>query len=123
MDFIIGGSHQGKWNFVKENYTFTKVFYGAQMTEQELKDKEVLKDLHLFIYRQLQQGVSPQKIDSMLEQLFVKVVVTDEIGYGIVPIDPMERNYREITGRICCKIASRSEHVYRILCGIPTQLK
>ena len=34
-----------------------------------------------------------------------RILVTDEIGYGIVPIDPFEREYREETGRICCLLA------------------
>ena len=40
-----------------------------------------------------------------------RILVTDEIGYGIVPIDPFEREYREETGRICCLLAEKSEEV------------
>ena len=52
-----------------------------------------------------------------------RILVTDEIGYGIVPIDPFEREYREETGRICCLLAEKSEEVWRVCCGIGTQLK
>ena len=52
-----------------------------------------------------------------------RILITDEIGYGIVPIDPFERGYREETGRICCLLAERSEEVWRVCCGIGTQLK
>ena len=52
-----------------------------------------------------------------------RILVTDEIGYGIVPIDPFEREYREETGRICCLLAEKSEEVWRVCCGIGTRLK
>ena len=52
-----------------------------------------------------------------------RILVTDEIGYGIVPIDPFEREYREETGRICCLLAEKSEAVWRVCCGLGTRLK
>ena len=52
-----------------------------------------------------------------------RVLVTDEIGLGIVPLDPFEREYREETGRICCLLAARSEQVWRVACGLGQRLK
>ncbi len=52
-----------------------------------------------------------------------RILVTDEIGYGIVPIDPFEREYREETGRICCLLAEKSEEVWRVCCGLGMRLK
>ena len=52
-----------------------------------------------------------------------RILVTDEIGYGIVPMDPFEREYREETGRICCLLAEKSEEIWRVCCGIGTRLK
>ena len=52
-----------------------------------------------------------------------RILVTDEIGYGIVPVDPFEREYREETGRICCLLAEKSEEVWRVCCGLGTRLK
>ena len=49
--------------------------------------------------------------------------MTDEIGYGIVPMDLFQREYREKTGRICTELAERSEEVYRIICGIGMRIK
>ena len=52
-------------------------------------------------------------MDQILEQPFWRscwrtedrVLVTDEIGCGIVPADAFERLYREETGRLCCQFA------------------
>ena len=46
------------------------------------------------------------------------VIVTQEIGYGLVPIDAFERRYRELTGRICTVLAANSDQVDRVVCGI-----
>ena len=51
------------------------------------------------------------------------ISITDEIGYGIVPVDRMEREYREQTGRVCTRLAAYSEKVYRVMCGIGQVIK
>lgn len=65
--------------------------------------------------------------EALTERLFKacpgRVLVTDEIGLGIVPLDPFEREYREETGRICCLLAARSEQVWRVACGLGQRLK
>ena len=52
-----------------------------------------------------------------------RVIVTDEIGGGIVPTDPMERTWREETGRVCCRLAVEAEQVWRVNCGLGQRIK
>ena len=51
------------------------------------------------------------------------VVITDEIGCGIVPMDAGERIYRECAGRVCTELAAFSGKVYRVSCGIGVLIK
>ena len=51
------------------------------------------------------------------------VIVTQEIGYGLVPVDAFERRYRELTGRICTVLAANSDQVDRVVCGIGVTIK
>ena len=51
------------------------------------------------------------------------MIVANEVGAGIVPIDPGERAYREGVGRALCAIAQNSESVTRAVCGIGVRLK
>ena len=51
------------------------------------------------------------------------VVVTDEVGCGIVPLEPFERDWREQTGRICTRLAAASRKVYRVILGIGKEIK
>ena len=51
------------------------------------------------------------------------VFISDEIGSGIVPMDPLDRRWREVTGRILIQIAAESDEVIRLFCGIPQVIK
>ncbi len=46
------------------------------------------------------------------------ILVSVEVGYGVVPIDAFDRAYREAVGRICTKLAAYSHRVTRVACGI-----
>ncbi len=51
------------------------------------------------------------------------VIVTNELGYGIVPIDRFDREYRELDGRICTCLAARAQEVVRVVCGMGVVIK
>ncbi len=46
------------------------------------------------------------------------VIICNEVGYGIVPIDRADRIYRETVGRCLCRLAEYSGTVERIVCGL-----
>ena len=64
-----------------------------------------------------------QGFQQVFRKLPQEYVLCREVGAGIVPIDPMERRWREETGRLCCKLAERAGGVVRLWCGIPQWLK
>ena len=51
------------------------------------------------------------------------IVLLDEIGSGIIPMDKSERIWRETAGRAGCILAENAKTVIRLVCGIPTALK
>ena len=51
------------------------------------------------------------------------VIVSQEVGYGVVPVDAFDRKYREAVGRVCTKLAAYSSKVTRVVCGIGTVIK
>ena len=52
-----------------------------------------------------------------------RVVVGDETGCGIVPLDPELRRIREETGRMFCRMAKEADQVWRVTCGIGQRIK
>ena len=51
------------------------------------------------------------------------IIVSNEVGWGIVPGDPLSRLYRDIIGRANQKIASYADEAYVTIAGIPIELK
>ena len=51
------------------------------------------------------------------------ILVTNEIGFGIVPDNKLSRIFRDISGRANEYIASRADEVYLIVCGLPIKIK
>ncbi|SHJ12394.1 adenosylcobinamide kinase /adenosylcobinamide-phosphate guanylyltransferase [Dethiosulfatibacter aminovorans DSM 17477] len=51
------------------------------------------------------------------------VIVTNELGMGIVPIDRISRMYRDIAGRINQNIASQADKVILAVSGIGVDIK
>lgn len=52
-----------------------------------------------------------------------EVVIATEVGGGVVPMDPVQREQRERAGRLACLLAQRAETVVRVCCGLPQLLK
>ena len=84
----------------------------------------VLYGLHHYV-RRLQQ--EEKSVAGFLEQLERQnpnaIVITNELGCGIVPQSAWERRYREGAGRAAVRLAKTSGAVYRVVCGIATQIK
>jgi adenosylcobinamide kinase/adenosylcobinamide-phosphate guanylyltransferase len=51
------------------------------------------------------------------------VVVTNEVGLGIVPFEPLTRRYRDALGRCNAAVASAADHVTLLVSGLPLHLK
>ncbi|MDF2890052.1 MAG: cobinamide kinase [Clostridia bacterium] len=51
------------------------------------------------------------------------IMVTNELGSGLVPEAPIARSFRDIAGRVNQQIAAHCQEVYLAVCGIPMQIK
>ena len=127
MKLIIGGTAQGKLEYVLLKYDVQKnrVWDGVLPNDRELSGNIVIiNHLHQWIKKCMVSGGCPEdEIMSFLDCNEDCIIICDEIGNGIVPIDPFEREYRERTGRILVRLAKRAEEVERIICGIGQKIK
>lgn len=51
------------------------------------------------------------------------LVVTNEVGMGLVPEYPLSRVFRDLSGRANQIMASRADEVWFTVCGIPQRIK
>ncbi len=132
MKLVIGGYAQGKLCYVlQENGEADCMVYDASLpddTQQKEAEESnkilVVNHLHRWIKEMLIAGKEPeQMLFSFISKNQNCTVICDEIGNGIVPIDPLEREYRERTGRILIEIAKEADEVVRVICGIGQKIK
>ncbi|MCC8159930.1 MAG: bifunctional adenosylcobinamide kinase/adenosylcobinamide-phosphate guanylyltransferase [Oscillospiraceae bacterium] len=121
MRFVIGGKNSGKSAFVKNKYGIADIpqaDYDTVMTER------AVKDFHLFIRKMMEDNRDIRSVtDKMLAENPDIIIISDEIGYGVVPMDKADREWRECVGRISCYIAENAEKVIRVICGIGNIIK
>ena len=51
------------------------------------------------------------------------IVVTNEVGLGIVPSSSLGRAYRDMLGRVNSLVASRADKVYLMAAGLALELE
>lgn len=51
------------------------------------------------------------------------IIVTNEVGMGIVPDNSFARKYRDVAGRINQRVAARADKVKLTVCGVPVTVK
>ena len=130
MELYIGGYAQGKLCYVMSQHNSAKVFDNIEdfmKAGASLDGGGIHNGLHLIIKRLLDGGCDADEIEHKIMQLAEDapdaIIICNEIGCGIVPLDKTDRLYRELTGRILVKLASKAEKVVRITCGIPQRIK
>lgn len=51
------------------------------------------------------------------------IVVSNEVGMGIVPVSPLGRAFRDVAGRANQRLAAAADEVYLCVSGIPLKVK
>ncbi len=68
-----------------------------------------------------------KKIGSMLANLRKKkakaILVSNEVGLGIVPVSKLGRDFRDIAGKVNQLTAKEADEVFFMISGIPTRIK
>lgn len=79
------------------------------------------KDLRFDESHAIERCEELKEMTSMIKGTIV--LVTNEVGMGIVPADRRTRLYRDLVGRANQEIAGWADEVYLVSCGLPIKLK
>lgn len=126
MIVITGGAFQGKKAYAMELFHLAEqdMVNGADCTEADLLRAKAVTDFQEYVRRVLQNGGDPS---ALAEKLYTEnpdlIVITNELGSGVVPADPFDRRWREAAGRAACDLAKYAAQVHRVVCGIGTVIK
>ena len=114
MVLIIGGAAQGKLDFARRELGV------AAWSDGTIGGESCIYNLHRALR---QQPEADAALEAWLEAHPEGVVICDEVGCGVVPMDKEERAWRVHVGRTCCRLAERAGAVYRVTCGLGVRLK
>ena len=108
MIFVTGPMFSGKRAYIKSV---------LNLSDEEFAERAVWN---------VEELVSEKAVtlEALADELASKeIVIADEIGCGLVPLDASEREKRERAGRLACMLAERADTVIRVVCGCPQILK
>lgn len=109
MILIIGGSNQGKYDFAKEKFPD--------------KIDKIIDNFEEWIKETVKEG---EDVNKKIDSLGIKddaIIICDDISRGLVSIDAFDRKYREIQGKVLCRLANEAKEVYEVMYGIGKKIK
>lgn len=113
MILIVGGEGAGKRTFAK-----SMGYEDDDMADACLDSLPVVFHVERMVFD------CPEKADVLYEALLTKeVVICNEVGSGVIPMELSERMGREAVGRLCVRLAEKADTVVRMVCGIPSVIK
>ena len=62
-------------------------------------------------------------IDACLASPSPVYLVTNEVGFGIVPDNLLSRRFRDIAGRVNQRLAANAKEMYLVISGIELKMK
>lgn len=108
MKLYIGGVGQGQ----------------ETLARQDNPEAEIITDFHELIRGWLKDGLDAQEqTRALIHERPQAIIVSDEVGCGVVPMGRENRCWREQVGRAQCMIAANAEQVTRVICGIGVRIK
>lgn len=123
MILIIGGTSQGKREYAR-SLGAAEICGGADVSLDRPWEYPCISDFQLLVKRQLEAGKDPvSEAEMMINRNPDMMIISTEIGCGIVPMEKSERLWREAVGKVCCLLAKKSDRVVRLVCGIPAVIK
>jgi len=94
-------------------------------------DGLILDCLTMYVAQLVVAGASDAAIERQVRRLcaairrapYPVILVTNEVGSGVVPEFPMGRRFRDLAGLANQTAAALADEVYLLVAGIPTRLK
>ena len=122
MHVILGGRCQGKRAYAERLYSHFPAV--SDLEHNNSLSPGLVVNVHLGIRRLLLDGENVSAFFAeRLSVLRQCVILCEEIGGGIVPVDAFGRKWRDETGRVYQYLASEADIVDRVFAGLALRLK
>jgi len=117
---LVGPACQGKTEYGVTRYGMT----GRGRPWEETAARGCVFGLQQWVESLMRRDIPPlEHVMDLLSTCGDWVVVCDEVGCGVVPVDAFQRRWRDEVGALCQRLAAEADVVERIFCGIPARIK
>ncbi|MFA6079812.1 MAG: bifunctional adenosylcobinamide kinase/adenosylcobinamide-phosphate guanylyltransferase [Candidatus Omnitrophota bacterium] len=116
------------WSLIEEPLDLRR----CMLTLKPVYGTALIDCLGLWISNLLMTGMKDTSIEKMIKG-FVEaarkakagtvIIVSNEVGSGIVPADPLSRRFRDLIGLANQAVAEKADDVFFMHAGIPVKLK
>ena len=115
MILIVGGEAAGKRTLA------AKLGYSAEQMSSDLAAETPV----IYHVEQLVAADHDRAAVDELAQILAQrqVVICNEVGCGIIPMQEDGRRFRKAVGRLCALLAIEADCVVRVVCGLPQVIK
>lgn len=87
-----------------------EIFYQSEPINSDVIEEKVIAEIDELI-------VSINNTDATF------IIVTNEVGLGVVPVNKLSRSYRDMLGKTNQMLAACADEVYLMVAGLPLQIK
>lgn len=137
MILVIGGAFQGKTGYIKSLPQYIEIMGRLPKGRKEadwvvdartgLKEQALSCPVILGFHHYVQRIADEAEIETLISRILKEnpkaLITMDEVGCGIVPMNPKERAYRELAGLAGQRLAQQAQQVHRVVCGIGSRIK
>lgn len=124
MNLILGGAYQGKLTWAAEKYGLSP----DDIWDLTRGIPETPHCCYIHLEALTWEAAKAEEtavglLEALRPHLAETILISREIGAGVVPMDATERLWREIHGQVLQALAKQAHTVTRIFCGLPEVLK
>lgn len=128
MHIVFGGAFNGKRQFVRGLTGCNEAAWFEGELPRDSVPGTVVAGVELWVKGQLEKGTDEKTINRLVQDAIAQgtprqIWILTDINRGIVPADPLERELRDVIGRLYQQLFLQAASVTRIWYGIPETLK
>lgn len=115
----------GKRKYAEKLYgSFAMIYDMNKQAPEDITSSGLITNIHEGVKKLMQKDiVSCDFFMARIDVLRPSVIIGDEIGSGVVPVNEFMRRWRDETGRVYQALAREADIVDRIFAGLALRLK
>lgn len=130
MHIVFGGAFNGKRQYVKNLIQNEKASWYEGVLPQAIVDDSimVIAGVEHWVKKELEQGLTEQQIVEQIKETLhynssQQIWVLTDLNRGIVPTERIEREMRDLVGRLYQFLFTEAQQITRIWYSIPQTIK